>query len=78
MWSLVIAKDLFSAFDPAELFDPVIAPSYRDLVVSPGGSKDAVQLVRNFLGRDYSFDAFTTWPNGVSPAPQRVARALNG
>jgi thimet oligopeptidase len=61
LWSLVIAKDLFSAFDPAELFDPAIARRYRDLVLAPGGSKDAAQLIREFLGRDYSFDAFAKW-----------------
>ncbi len=61
MWSLVIAKDLFSAFNPADLFDPVVAGRYRDLVLAPGGSKDAAELVRDFLGRDYSFDAFAAW-----------------
>jgi thimet oligopeptidase len=63
MWSLVIAKDLFSAFNPADLFDPSVAARYRDLVLAPGGSKDAAQLVRDFLGRDYSFDAFARWLN---------------
>jgi len=61
MWSLVIAKDLFSAFNPANLFDPRVAGRYRDLVLAPGGSKDAAELVRDFLGRDYSFDAFENW-----------------
>jgi thimet oligopeptidase len=61
MWSLVIAKDLFSAFNPEDLFDPDVAARYRDLVLAPGGSKDAAELVRDFLGRDYSFDAFGNW-----------------
>ena len=51
MWSLVIAKDLFSAFDPADLFEPTVAGRYRDLVLAPGGSKDAADLVADFLGR---------------------------
>ncbi len=61
MWSLVIAKDLFSAFNAADLFDPAVAARYRDLVLAPGGSRDAADLVRDFLGRDYSFDAFARW-----------------
>jgi thimet oligopeptidase len=63
MWSLVIAKDLFSAFNPTDLFDPSVAARYRDLVLAPGGSRDAADLVRDFLGRDYSFDAFAAWLN---------------
>ncbi len=58
MWSLVIAKDLFSAFDPANLFDTELAYRYRDRVLVPGGSEDAADLVEKFLGRPYSFDAF--------------------
>lgn len=61
MWSLVIAKDLFGAFDPADLFAPDAAGRYRDQVLAPGGSADAADLVAEFLGRPYSFDAFGEW-----------------
>ncbi|MCW2790908.1 MAG: Thimet oligopeptidase [Nocardioides sp.] len=61
MWSLVIAKDLFSAFDPANLFDPEVAGRYRDSVLAPGGSSDAADLVEAFLGRPYTFDAYAGW-----------------
>ncbi len=61
MWSLVIAKDLFSAFDPDNLFDPEVAGRYRDRVLAPGGSKDAADLVADFLGRPYTFDAYAAW-----------------
>jgi thimet oligopeptidase len=64
MWSLVIAKDLFSAFNSADLFDESVAARYRDLVFAPGGSRDAADLVHDFLGRDYSFDAFAAWLEG--------------
>jgi thimet oligopeptidase len=70
LWSLVIAKDLFSAFDPADLFDPAVAHRYRDRVLAPGGSKDAAELVSDFLGRPFAFDAFAAWldrePVGVT------------
>ncbi|HEU5036787.1 MAG TPA: M3 family metallopeptidase [Nocardioides sp.] len=61
MWSLVIAKDLFSAFDPADLFAPDVAGRYRDRVLAPGGSRDAADLVADFLGRPYTFDAYAAW-----------------
>lgn len=61
MWSLVIAKDLFSAFDPTDLFDPEVAGRYRDRVLAPGGAKDAADLVEDFLGRPYTFDAYAAW-----------------
>ncbi len=61
MWSLVIAKDLFSAFDAADLFEPAAAGRYRDRVLAPGGSRDAADLVADFLGRPYTFDAYAAW-----------------
>jgi len=61
MWSLVIAKDLFSAFDPADLFDTEVSYRYRDRVLAAGGSKDAADLVADFLGRAYDFGSFESW-----------------
>jgi thimet oligopeptidase len=61
MWSLVIAKDLFSAFDRDDLFATDVAHRYRDAVLAPGGSKDAADLVEDFLGRPYNTEAFTAW-----------------
>jgi thimet oligopeptidase len=65
MWSLVIAKDMFSAFDRANLFERSVAHRYRDQVLMPGGSGDAADLVAAFLGRPYSFDAFAQWLDAV-------------
>lgn len=65
-WSLVIARDLLSAFRaaPGGLMDPAIARRYRDEVLAPGGSRDAADLVRAFLGRDYAFDSYREWLAG--------------
>jgi len=63
MWSLVIAKDLFSAFDPDDLFATEVAHHYRDKVLAPGGSRDAADLVADFLGRPYGTEAFSQWLN---------------
>jgi thimet oligopeptidase len=61
MWSLVIAKDLFSAFDTDDLFAPGVAHRYRDRVLAMGGRRDAADLVADFLGRPYSFDSWAAW-----------------
>jgi len=61
MWSLVIAKDLFSAFDREDLLAPETARRYRDTILAAGGSKDAAELVTDFLGRPYNIEAFSTW-----------------
>lgn len=67
MWSLVIAKDLFSVFDPdgtGDLFAPdamASATRYRDRILVPGGAGDAADLVADFLGRPFSFDAYAAW-----------------
>lgn len=58
MWSLVIAADMYSEFAEHGLRNPEIAQRYRHYVMEPGGSKDAADLVKDFLGREYSFDAF--------------------
>jgi len=65
MWSMVIAKDLFSAFNAADLFDTSVSYAYRDKVLAGGGSKDAADLVADFLGRPYDFTAFGRWLSGA-------------
>ncbi|HEY5926328.1 MAG TPA: M3 family metallopeptidase [Kofleriaceae bacterium] len=57
-WSLVIAKDLLTPFEQRGLMAKDVTLAYRDKVLVPGGSRDAAELVRNFLGRDYDFAAF--------------------
>lgn len=66
MWSQVISRDLFSAFDPADLFNAEIAGRYRDQILARGGSADTADLVADFLGRPYSFDAYAAWLDSVS------------
>jgi len=68
MWSLVISKDLFSAFDRNRLFDTAVAYRYRDEILAAGGRSDAADLVANFLGRPYSFEAFGRWLD-AEPVP---------
>ncbi len=63
MWSLVIAKDLFSKFEHDDVLNTRTARRYRKMILDPGGSKKAAELISDFLGRPYSFDAFKAWLN---------------
>lgn len=57
-WSLVIAKDLLTPFTSTGLMATDVTYAYRDKILVPGGSRDAADLVRDFLGRDYDFTAY--------------------
>ncbi len=63
MWSLVIAKDMFTVFSRDGLLNRDAAMRYRTRVLQPGGSRPAADLVKDFLERPYSFSAFEDWLN---------------
>ncbi|MDB5870837.1 MAG: Thimet oligopeptidase, partial [Ramlibacter sp.] len=64
MWSLVIAKDMYSAFTAqGDIMKPGAAMKYRHAVLEDTGSRPAAQLVQDFLGRPYSFEAYEEWLN---------------
>ncbi len=63
MWSLVLAKDLFSEFDRSNMFNQDIARKYRQNVLNPGSTKPAEKLVESFLGRKSNFEAYQYWLN---------------
>jgi thimet oligopeptidase len=78
MWSLVIAKDLFSKFDRSRLLERGVARRYRDTILAPGGTGAAATLVENFLGRPFSFAAWETWLNERPPAAASSAATSVG
>ena len=61
--SKVIALDFFNQFDKGNLLDGPAAMRYRKMVLEPGGSKSANDLVKDFLGRPQSYEAFRAWMN---------------
>ena len=61
MWDQVIAEDFFQQFDQNNLLAGDAPMRYRRLVLEPGGSMSANDLVKNFLGRTQNLAAFQRW-----------------
>ncbi|MEP7069447.1 MAG: M3 family metallopeptidase [Usitatibacter sp.] len=57
MWSEVLALDMLSAFK-ANMLDPKVGARYRDIILAQGGQEEEMSLVRRFLGRAPSNEAF--------------------
>jgi thimet oligopeptidase len=58
MWSLVYAQDMFKRFRELGILNPDAGMYYRDKILSRGGSADATDLLRDYLGREPQMDAF--------------------
>lgn len=61
LWDKVIAEDFFQQFDPQNLLAGDTPMRYRRVVLEPGGSMSANDLVENFLGRPASMKALQSW-----------------
>ena len=61
MWSLVIAKDLFTPFRAHGLMSREVAAKYRHAILEDSGEKPAAEMVKEFLGRPFAFDAYQKW-----------------
>jgi thimet oligopeptidase len=59
----VIALDFFAQFDAGDLLGCDAGGRYRKIVLEQGGSKPGREMVRDFLGRDEEFSAFSEWLN---------------
>jgi len=59
----VIAIDFYAQFDRAHPLDGPATERYRRAVIDPGATKPAAELVRDFLGRPQTIDAFRDWVN---------------
>ena len=58
MWSKVYAEDMFSLFEKNGILDPKTGMRYRTTILANGSTKDELQMVREFLGREPNPDAF--------------------
>jgi thimet oligopeptidase len=58
LWSRVYGDDMFSVFADEGLTNRDVGRRYRDEVLSRGGSRDAIEHLRAFLGREPSSATF--------------------
>jgi thimet oligopeptidase len=63
LWDKVIAEDFFREFDQKNLLGGDVPMRYRRLVLEPGGSVSANDLVKHFLGRPQNMSALQSWLN---------------
>jgi thimet oligopeptidase len=61
MWDKVIAEDFYAQFNAGNPFAGDAPMRYRRLVLEPGGSMSANDLVKAFLARPQNTDAFKRW-----------------
>ncbi|NND01299.1 MAG: Zn-dependent oligopeptidase [Acidimicrobiia bacterium] len=58
LWAQVYGDDMFSVFESQGITSPEVGRRYRDEVLATGGSRDAIDHLRAFLGREPSSEAF--------------------
>jgi thimet oligopeptidase len=61
MWSLAIVHDFIKSGTDNNLMNVETLKIYRQTILNPGGSKPARELISDFLGRDYTLEAFKSW-----------------
>jgi thimet oligopeptidase len=58
LWAKVFGDDMFGRFEAEGVTNPSLGGSYRDKVLAPGGSRDGLDMLRDFLGREPNQEAF--------------------
>ena len=58
LWSEVYSAELFDQFEQKGLLNPEIGMKYRKTILAPGGSRDSIDSLKEFLGREPNQQAF--------------------
>jgi len=54
LWAKVYGDDMFGRFEAEGVTSPVVGADYRREILEPNGTRDPLDLLRGFLGRDPS------------------------
>ncbi|KAI0771258.1 Metalloprotease [Trametes elegans] len=57
-YSLVFASDMYATVFKADPLDPARGQRYREKILRPGGSRDELDSLKDFLGREPNSEAF--------------------
>lgn len=58
LWSEVLSFDAFTRFQKEGVMNPTTGAEYRRCILEPGGSRPALEIFRNFMGREPDQAAF--------------------
>ena len=58
LWSQVFSADMFTRFKQEGITSPAVGLEYRRKILAKGHTVDGLDLVRDFLGREPTQDAF--------------------
>jgi Zn-dependent oligopeptidase len=58
LWSEVFSADMFTRFQKEGVLNPKTGREYRDAILAQGRVKDPDELLKEFLGRAPTEDAF--------------------
>jgi Zn-dependent oligopeptidase len=58
LWSMVYGDDMFSVFQQEGVLSPEVGARYRKEILAAGASRDAIDHLRAFLGREPNATAF--------------------
>ena len=75
LWSKVYGDDMFGRFEVQGVTSPVVGAAYRREILEPNGTRDGMELLRAFLGRDPSPSTFLRLLGIEEAAPARGAVA---
>lgn len=70
-WAEVLDADAFAAFKEKGIFDPETAASFRENILSKGGTVNPAELYRRFRGHEPTIDALLIRDGIKKPAPKK-------
>ncbi|TBU62281.1 metallopeptidase MepB [Dichomitus squalens] len=75
-YSLVFAADMYATVFKPNPLDPKRGKLYRDKILRPGGSRDEIESLKDFLGREPNSEAFIQELFGSQDASSRKDERL--